>query len=100
MKRTVRVSKYRPDPILPFKTLDDEAEFWDTHDWSPLFKNSKTPLAALPLLESEKEEVMTVRLQRSVKKQIEQIARKMGINASTLSRMWLIEKLSNISVSR
>lgn len=96
MKRNIRISKYRPRPISPFKTLDEEAEFWDTHDTSALFKDPKTPLSALPLLESEKEEVMTVRLQRSVKRRLEQVARKMGLSASTLSRMWLIEKLSRI----
>ncbi len=93
MKKSVRVSKYRPDPIPPFKTLDEEAEFWDTHDLSDF---GKVPLLSLPILESEKEDVMTIRLQRSVKRRLEQVARKMGINASTLSRMWLIEKLSRI----
>lgn len=92
-KKTTRVSKYRPEPIPPFKTLDEEAEFWDTHDVSNL---GKVPLLSLPLLETEKEEIMTLRLQKSVKRRIEQVARKMGINASTLSRMWLIEKLSRI----
>lgn len=87
----------RPKPIKPFKTLEEEAEFWDTHDTSALFMNPKTPLSALPLLEAEKEEVMTVRLQRSVKRRLERIARTMGINASTLSRMWLIEKLTRMN---
>ncbi|MEW6586976.1 MAG: CopG family antitoxin [Nitrospirota bacterium] len=79
--------------MVPLKTLDEEAEFWDTHDVSNL---GKVPLLSLPLLETEKEEVMTVRLQKSVKRRIEQVARKMGLNASTLSRMWLIEKLSRM----
>ncbi len=84
---------YKPEPITPFKTLDEEAEFWDTHDLSALFKNPKTPLSELPLIESEKEEVMTVRLQKSVKQKVQKAAREKGINASTLSRMWIIEKL-------
>jgi len=80
----------KPKPIKPFKTLDEEADFWDTHDLSEL---SKVPLERLPLLETEKEASVTIRVQKSVKAKIEHIARKKGINASTLARMWLIDKL-------
>ena len=93
MKKTKFV---RPKPIPPFKTLDEEAEFWDTHDTSLLFKNPNIKLSDLPLIEDEKEEVLTVRLQKSVKKKLEKVARAKGINPSTLSRMWLIEKLSRL----
>lgn len=86
---------YRPKPIKPFKTLEEEAEFWDTHDLSPLFDNLKIPLSKLPLLESEKEEVITLRLQKSIKVKLNRIARSRGINLSTLARMWLIEKLQS-----
>ncbi len=85
---------YKPKPIPPFKTLDEEADFWDTHDLSLLARDPKIPLSKLPLLEKEKEEVMTIRLQKSAKKEIERIARIKGVNPSTLSRMWLIEKLT------
>lgn len=84
---------YKIKPIKPFKTLDEEAEFWDTHDVSPLFHNPKTPLSKLPLIESEKEEIMTLRIQKSVKKKMKRIAINMGLNTSTLARMWLMEKL-------
>ena len=83
----------KPKPIKPFKTLDEEAKFWDTHELSEVFINPKKPLEQLPLLESEKEEVITLRIQKSVKTNIEQIARLKGINPSTLARMWLIERL-------
>lgn len=80
----------RPKPIKPFKTLDEEAEFWDTHDISEL---GKVPLMKLPLLEPEKEEVLSVRVQRSVKEQLTNIARKKGIGVTTLARMWILERL-------
>ena len=83
----------RPKPIKPFKTLDEEAEFWDTHDTSPLFGNPNFPLMKLPLLEPEKEEIISVRVQRSVKEQLTTIARRMGIGPTTLARMWLLERL-------
>lgn len=83
----------KPKPIQPFKNLEEEAHFWNTHDVSAVFEDQKTPLSSLPLLESEKQEVMTVRLQASVKKRLKHIAQVKGINPSTLSRMWLIEKM-------
>lgn len=84
----------RPKPIKPFKTLDEEADFWDTHDTSPLFGNPNFPLMNLPLLEPEKEEVLSVRVQRSVKEQLAKISRRMGIGPTTLARMWILEKLA------
>lgn len=96
MKKLVNKSKYRPDPIPPFKTLDEEADFWDTHDVSSLFKNPNTPLSRLPLIEDEKEETLTIRLQKSIKTSLKRVARQKGIDTSTLSRMWLIEKLNEV----
>lgn len=84
----------RPKPIKPFKTLEEEANFWDTHDVSELFKNPKTPLSKLLSLEPKKEVVMTLRVQKAVKDKIENLARRKGLNSATLSRMWLIEKLT------
>ena len=84
-------------PIKPFKNLEEEANFWDTHDTSMLFKNPKTPLSVLPRIESEKEEILTIRIQKSVKERIKKIAQEKGINPATLSRMWLIEKLRQVS---
>lgn len=40
-------------PIKPFKNLDDEAEFWDTHDTSEIFKNPKVSLSRLTKLKKE-----------------------------------------------
>ena len=37
-------------PIKPFKNLEDEANFWDTHDTSEIFKNPKVSLSKLTKL--------------------------------------------------
>lgn len=89
----------RPKPIKPFKTLDEEAEFWDTHDLSQIFVNPKVPLLSLPLIEKEKEEMLTIRIQKSIKDKIIKLARMKGINPTTLARMWLIEKVRAVSIS-
>lgn len=83
----------KPKPIKPFKTLDEEAEFWDTHDVSEL---GKIPLMSLPLLEPEKEEVLSIRVQRFVKEQLTKIARSRGIGPTTLARMWILERLGGV----
>ncbi len=80
-----------------FKTLDEEAHFRDTHDVSTLLKDSNTPLSELPLLEKEKEELISVRIQKTLKKKLQTIARARGIGPTTLARMWIIEKLSAVS---
>lgn len=82
------------EPIKPFKTLSDEANFWDTHELSEVFKNPKTPLSKLLSLEPKKEVVMTLRVQKVVKEKIDKLAKNKGINPATLSRMWLIERLT------
>ncbi|MCR4327085.1 MAG: BrnA antitoxin family protein [Nanoarchaeota archaeon] len=84
-------------PMKPFKTLEEEANFWDTHDVSPFFDKKKVPLESLELIEKEKKEVLVIRVQKSVKKRIEKIAKAKGINPTTLSRMWLIEKLGQVT---
>ena len=84
----------RPKPLKPFKTLEEEANFWDAHDLSKLFDNPKTPLSELLAINPKKEVVMTVRVQKSVKDKIEKMAKHKGLNPTTLSRMWLIERLT------
>jgi hypothetical protein len=74
--------------------LEEEAEFWDTHDTSKLFDNPKTPLSELLLIKPEKDVIMTIRVQKVVKDKIEELAQNKGINSTTLSRMWLIERLT------
>lgn len=86
-------------PIKPFKTLEEEANFWDTHDISPFFDNKKVSLKDLELIEKEKKEVLVIRIQKSIKKKIEKIAKAKGVNPTTLSRMWLIEKLGQVTTS-
>jgi hypothetical protein len=39
---------------------------------------------------------MTLRVQKVVKDKIENLARRKGLNSATLSRMWLIEKLTEV----
>lgn len=96
MNRSKNSKSYKPSPIPPFKTLDEEAEFWDTHDTSLLFKNPNTPLSKLPRIEKEKEDTLVLRLQKTVKAKLERNARAKGLSVSSFARMLLIERLATL----
>jgi hypothetical protein len=46
-------------------------------------------------LEKPKEENIVVRLQKPIKEQLERMARRKGLNISSLTRMWIMEKLQS-----
>lgn len=90
----VKPMSNRIKPLKPFKTLEEEAGFWDTHDVSNVFKNPKVSFSELLSLEPKKEVIMTLRVQKVVKDKINKVAKTKGINPATLSRMWLVERLT------
>ncbi len=86
-KKTTRI------PV--FQTIKEEAEFWDTHDFTD-FLDELTPVTAKVTLSQPKEETITLRIQATLKKQLASIAAEMGVNTSTLARMWIIEKIRQV----
>lgn len=80
--------------IIPekFNTYEEEANWFDTHDVSE-FWDELEPVDIHFQLEKPKEENIVVRVQKPIKKRLEQIARRKGLNISSLTRMWIMEKL-------
>jgi hypothetical protein len=82
--------------IPKFKSRDEEADFWDTH--SPLdygeWKEVKIKVAQ-PLVH-----ILGVRLEAKTITQLGEIGRKKGLGASTLARMWLLERLDQENTKR
>ena len=76
--------------IPKFKSIKEEAKFWDNHDVTDYLSELKPVKLKF---EKEKQEVLTVRIQASIKDKMEGLAKKHGINLSTLARIWLIDKL-------
>lgn len=75
-----------------FKNYEEEAKFWDSHDFSELWEDAK--LVNLEFIDDSKhEEIITLRVKPKLKEKLEQVAKNYGLNLSSLSRMWLIEKL-------
>jgi hypothetical protein len=106
MTDAVRPSSTRPyrppdDPRLAhLRSYEEEAEFWDTHDFETL-----EPLPAEELCEREELErvargrkagltaQLTIRLDRESYDEIAAEARALGVGPTTLARMWLRERL-------
>lgn len=87
----------KKSPTIPdFKSIQEEADFWDTHDtedyqWEPApeLKFSKN-------LKSIYQKVVPIRLDEQTKKAIEKVARQKGIGVSTTARMLIRERLHEL----
>ena len=76
--------------VPDFKSIQEEAEFWDTHDFTDYVDFSKAvKIEVSPNLTS----VLTIRIEGEDFEQLAQRARELGIGASTLARMWIRERL-------
>ena len=84
----------RKEPIPEFKSREEEATFWDTHDIADYWDDFE-PVDIAFQLEKPKEENIVVRVQKPIKERLERIARRKGLNISSLTRMWIMEKLQS-----
>ena len=82
------------DPIPQFATREEEAEFWDTHDfddyWDELYPVN---IQGSPNLTS----LFQIPLDGETIAQICQYANANGVDAGTLVRTWILERLQEIS---
>ena len=74
--------------IPAFNSYEEEANFWDTHDFIDLM-----PLESC----QPKEEALVLRVNKSMKKKLEEVAKKKKVSVSTLSRVWLSERLQSFT---
>ena len=79
--------------IPTFKTIQEEAAFWDTHDITDYLDELEVVSGGYQPPAGETKTVMTIRVAPSLKEQIEAIARSYDIPASSLVRMWIVEKI-------
>src|SRR5438046_8947017 len=84
----------RPRSKVPrFKTVEEEAAFWDTHspldypdEFQPVATSVKRPL----------EHILGVRLDSRTLEKLAALGRAKGIGPSTLARMWIMEQLAGL----
>ena len=76
-------------PIPEFGSIQEEAEFWDTHDttdyeWRPVKVRFNKNLS----------QGITVRFDPATLEELRAVAHSRGIGPTTLVRMWLLERLN------
>lgn len=88
------MTKHNKLPDFSKMSYEEEAHWWDTHSIADYWDQFE-PVDIEFQLEKPKEENIVVRLQKPMKDLLAQIARKKGLNISSLTRMWIMEKLQS-----
>src|SRR5215469_1630835 len=78
--------------IPTFKTIEEEAAFWDTHS-SEEFADELTPVENVKFVKARPKRALTVRLEEDTFEELTKEAREKGIGPSTLARMVILEHL-------
>jgi hypothetical protein len=78
--------------IPTFKTIEEEAAFWDTHS-SEEFANELTPVENVEFVKVRSKKALTVRFDEDMFEELTKEAREKGIGPSTLARMVILEHL-------
>ena len=76
--------------IPEFKTIEEEAEFWDTHDttdYEDEFKPVKVRFA------DKLFDRVTIPVDADTLAQLDALAREQELNATALARRWVLERL-------
>ena len=80
----------KPSGIPEFASIEEEAEFWDTHstaDYEDEFRPVRVRFA------KNLSEGITIRLDPETLRRVRSLAHEKGIGPTTLIRMWILEHL-------
>lgn len=84
--------------IPTFKSIEEEAAFWDTHS-SEEFADELTPVENVKFVKAGSKKALTVRFDEETFEELSREAREKGIGPSTLARMLILEHLRARKVS-
>src|SRR5258708_25261614 len=87
------MTERKPSRIPHFKTREEEAQFWDTHSLADFADELK---AVDVKVERPLGHILGVRLDTKTIDALAAIGRKKGIGPSTLARIWIMERLSEL----
>jgi len=85
--------KARKKPIPQFKSREEEAKFWDSHDLSDYWGDFK-PVGVRFAKKLSLSEGITIRLDPGTLSALRSEAEQRGVGPTTLARMWIIERLN------
>jgi hypothetical protein len=90
----------RESRIPHFKTLEEEAEFWDAHSTTE-FEDEFEPVTEVKFVvrRSPVTRALTVRVDEQTFRRLAEQASRQGIGPATLARMWILEHLRRADTS-
>ena len=89
-----KIYKKKFKKLPGFKSLHEEAVFWDTHSLTDYYDFSKMKRVRFVLEDSKKDKSLTIRLPSEVIDKVKATANNIGLSVSSLARMWFIEKIA------
>lgn len=84
------------EPIPPFKSLEEEANFWDSHSMVDDIEEG----ALVGFHQANKTGTLTIRFQPKYLEMLRRDAFKKGMGPTTLVRMWVLERLQENLVKK
>ena len=107
MKRSTRLKK-GPRKLPKFRSKEEEARFFETHDMAPYWDELKdadnlielAPDLARRIRERMKKRLMAIRLEEWQITRAKEIARKKGVPYQTLMRQWIAQGIRQESSSK
>jgi predicted DNA binding CopG/RHH family protein len=78
--------------IPTFKSIEEEAAFWDTHS-SEEFADELAPVENVKFVKARTKKALTVRFEEDTFEALTREAREKGVGPSTLARMVILEHL-------
>lgn len=93
-KQTERPARSPEESQIPqFQSYEEEAKFWDTHDFTE-FADELRPVKAR--FAKNLTATLNIRLDQATLERLRRQARQRGVGPTTLARMWLLEQLQKI----
>jgi hypothetical protein len=83
--------------IPEFKTLDEAAAFWDTHDFEDYVDD--TEVVTFEVYIPRRRKSLTIPVEPQIYEQIEALAARRGVQVESLVSSWLKEKASSEMVA-
>jgi predicted DNA binding CopG/RHH family protein len=77
--------------IPAFQTVQEEAEFWDTHDFTDYLDELKPVKVKFALMSP-----VTIRFDQRTLRTLREQAQRKGMGTTTLIRMWVMERLNQL----